>query len=341
MMPDRYSRQIRFPGIGGNGQARLAEKSVAVVGMGALGSSHAEILARAGVGTLRLIDRDYIEMSNLQRQQLYTEKDALDHLPKVMAAAARLNETNSEVVVEPHLTDLNVTNALDLLKGTDVILDATDNFETRQLINDTAQYLNIPWIYGGATASYGLTYTFIPKESPCFNCVYNHLPVSGDTCDTVGIIAPIIQWVSAHQTTEALKILVGKRDKLRETLLYQDIWNNEQTAVRLKGLKRESCPSCGKQAVYPHLFGGNAAKTAVLCGRDTVQLRPNPGLYFDYSGVTHRLSQLGLPLESNDFLTNIRLGDYRLVLFKDGRCLVHGTSDPETALKVKREYIGG
>lgn len=341
MMEERYSRQIRFPGIGAAGQSLLREKCAVIIGMGALGSSHAEMLTRAGIGTLRLVDRDYVEGSNLQRQQLYTEQDAIQRLPKVIAAKNRLTETNAEVSIETHITDLNAANAIDLLKEADLIMDATDNFETRQLINDVSQYLHTPWIYGAATSSYGLTYTFVPGETPCFSCVYKHLPVQGDTCDTVGIIAPIIQWVSAHQTTEALKLLTGQKDKLRGTLLYTDIWNNEQTSIKLTGLKKSSCPTCGENPAYPHLYSRSMSQSAVLCGRDTVQLRPNPELRFDYASVQDRLSRLDLPMESNDFLTNLRINEYRLVLFKDGRCLVHGTNDVHIAQKIKREYIGG
>ncbi len=217
-MEERYSRQIRFPGIGPSGQDLLRKKNAVIIGMGALGSSHAEMLARAGIGKLRIIDRDYVEASNLQRQQLYTEADALNRLPKVIAAKNRLSKMNSDVEIQTHITDLNTENALDLFKDADVILDATDNFETRQLINDAAQFLGIPWVYGAATSSYGLTFTFLPGETPCFSCVYKHLPVQGDTCDTVGIIAPIIQWVSAHQTTEALKLLTEHKGETARNL---------------------------------------------------------------------------------------------------------------------------
>lgn len=340
-MDERYSRQTRFVDIGEKGQRLIRQKHVAIIGAGALGTSNAEMLVRAGVGQLTLVDRDYVERSNLQRQQLYTEADAEKRLPKVVAAKKRLQEINSDVHITIHIEDFHAANAYQLIGEPDVLIDATDNFETRQLINDISQKSAIPWIYGAATGSYGLTYTFLPGITPCFSCLYKNLPVQGDTCDTVGVISPIIQMVSAHQTTEVLKLLTEKEDDLRGTLLYFDVWKNEHTSIRMDGLKSHDCPSCGENAVYPSLSPDHHSKSAVLCGRDTVQIRPTQSLQFDYIAVQSRLKDLGLAVDNNSFLTNVIIDPYRLVIFHDGRTLIHGTKDVHEARKIYRQYIGG
>lgn len=251
-MQERYSRQILFSGVGEEGQRKIREKHVLIIGAGALGAANAEAIVRAGVGKITIADRDYVEWSNLQRQQLYTEGDAKQYKPKAVAAAEHLKAINSEVEINPVVTDVTVQEMEELVNGVDLILDATDNFETRLLINDISQKYNIPWIYGGCVGSYGVTYTILPGKTPCFRCLMEH-PASGATCDTAGIIQPAVQLVVAHQITEALKILVEDYGALRETMLSFDLWNNQQMAFKVNRQKKETCLSCGRLRTYPSL----------------------------------------------------------------------------------------
>src|SRR5690625_1795039 len=233
-MGDRYSRQSLFAPIGESGQQKLATKHVLIIGLGALGTGTSEALTRAGIGVLTIVDRDYIEWSNLQRQQLYTEKDAKMHVPKVVAAEKRLREINSEVDIHAHIMDVVPEELEQLVHGVDLILDATDNFDIRMMINDIAQKHHIPWIYGSCVGSYGMSYTIIPGETPCLNCLLGTVPVGGPTCDTAGIIHPTASQVVVHQTAEALKILTDNQEALRGKLISFDLWNNQTVQMNVQ-----------------------------------------------------------------------------------------------------------
>ncbi|MNJ35834.1 Sulfur carrier protein ThiS adenylyltransferase [compost metagenome] len=338
---DRYSRQERFAMIGVEGQRKLAEGAVLIVGAGALGTGIAETLVRAGVGRIVIADRDYVEWSNLQRQQLFAEEDAELRLPKAIAARKRLQAINSEVVIEAHVMDVTYAEIHSLLPGIQLILDATDNFDTRMLINDVSQQQGIPWIYGACVGSYGITYTVLPGHTACLNCLLGSIPLGGDTCDTAGIIPPAVQTVVAHQTTEALKLLTGQRESLRGTLLTFDLWRNEQASLNMNAAKRADCPSCGSQPVYPYLSFSGSRKTEVLCGRDTVQIRPAHPREWNLEETAAALKQLHEGIaEYNKFLLSFTVGEHRLVLFKDGRALVHGTKDIVEAKVLYDRYFG-
>ncbi|WP_085521646.1 ThiF family adenylyltransferase [Tuberibacillus sp. Marseille-P3662] len=339
-MNERYSRQTLFSPIGDSGQQKLNTSKVLIVGAGALGTAAAEMLVRAGIGHLVIVDRDYVEWSNLQRQQLYTETDAEAGTPKATAAAERLKAVNHEVDIQPYVSDFFDYVRQHFTADVDVIIDATDNFETRLFINDLAQRHCIPWIYGGATASTGMTYTFVPGVTPCFSCLLPTMPTEQDTCDTVGVIAPIIQWVTSHQVTEAMKLLTGNQASLRGTLIFTDIWGNEQTSMKMDQLKKDDCPSCGHDPTYPYLQTSSGTKTAVLCGRDTVQIRPLEGERLEPEAVKQKLEGVAQKLAANDLLIHARLDDKRrIVVFHDGRVLLHGMQSVEEAQSIYDRHI--
>ncbi|MGV3488789.1 MAG: ThiF family adenylyltransferase [Tuberibacillus sp.] len=339
-MFERYTRLSRFKPIGNEGLNRLRQKSAAIIGVGALGTVQAEILVRSGIGEITLIDRDYVDITNLQRQTLFTEEDVSEQLPKAVAAKKRLGTVNQEVKINAVVTDLHPGNAEELLATHDILLDGTDNFETRLLINDISVKHDIPWIYGAATGSYGLSYTFIPHKTACFSCVYRYLPVAGETCETVGIIGPAAQLVASLQCAEALKILTGNDEHIRKGLFYFDLWTNDFSSISLESAMDPHCPTCQTHQ-YPYLENDHRHRIGVLCGRDTVQIRPSKGAVFDYIGITRHLKNAGLNVFSNDFLTQLHLQHHRIVLFKDGRALIHGTHSIEEAKKLYQDYIGG
>ncbi|GGH77763.1 molybdopterin/thiamine biosynthesis adenylyltransferase [Pullulanibacillus pueri] len=341
MNPERYSRQTLFKPIGKHGQEKLKQSRVLVVGAGALGTSISEMLVRAGVGHLTIIDRDYVDWSNLQRQHLYTENDAKHHLPKAIAAERRLKEVNSEVFVRGVIADLDHLMIEEQCQAVDLIIDATDNFETRMLINDSAQKYKVPWIYGGCVGSTGVTFTFVPDQTPCLACLLEAMPLGGETCDTVGIISPTVQYVTTHQATEALKLLVQDNSSLRTTLLFFDLWNNEQSAIDVSSMKKTNCPSCGEAPSYPYLKGEQQTKTAILCGRDSVQIRPPRPVKLNLEALAERLSVLKGKIKANPYLINFEIDGYRLVIFQDGRTLVHGTKDIALSKTLYNRYVGG
>jgi molybdopterin/thiamine biosynthesis adenylyltransferase len=333
---DRYLRQSRFAPLGDKGQQRIAASTVAVVGLGALGSIQADLLARAGVGTLRLLDRDFVELSNLQRQTLYDESDAAEALPKAVAAARRLARVNSEIRLEPHVADLSPRNIEELLEGTDLILDATDNFETRYLINDFAVSRGIPWIYGAAVASYGLTLAILPGLAACFRCVYPEQPQgSQPTCETEGVLGPVTATIGSLQAGAALKILARGAESVEPRLTRVDVWSGEirQTAPPARD---PDCPCCGARE-FPHLEGKHRAPIS-LCGRNAVQIheRSRP---VDLSELAGRLRALA-EVRVNEFALRASLDPYELTVFPDGRAIIKGTTDPGVARSVYARYIG-
>ena len=331
----RYLRQSRFAPLGEEGQQRISCATVAVVGLGALGSMQADLLARAGVGTLRLLDRDFVELSNLQRQTLYDESDAADALPKAVAAARRLGRVNSEICLEPHVADLSPRNIEELLEGVHLILDATDNFETRYLINDFAVARGIPWIYGAAVAGYGLTLAILPGGA-CFRCVYPEPPEGAQpTCETEGVLGPVTAAIGSLQAGVALKILARGPESIIPRLTRLDVWTGEirQTSPPARD---PECPCCGRRD-FPYLEGKHRAPIS-LCGRNAVQIheRSRP---VDLAELAGRLSALA-EVRVNEFALRASLDPYELTVFPDGRAIIKGTTDPGVARSVYARYIG-
>lgn len=333
---ERYSRQIRFAPIGEEGQRRIGAARVAVVGCGALGSLQAEGLARAGVGYLRIIDRDYIELSNLQRQWLFDEADAAEGLPKAAAAARHLRAINSSVSLDGVVADLAPSNAEELLGDVDLILDGTDNFGTRYLINDFAVSAGRPWIYGAAVGSYGLKMTVVPGRTGCLKCVYPE-PPSGlqPTCETAGVLGAITAAVAALQLGDALKLLAAGPESIGGKLTMIDVWND---TIRQIGpaAPRPDCPACGRRE-FVHLNGGDWAPIS-LCGRNAVQIheRSRP---IDLHQLAGKLEPLGA-VRSNEFALRFTLPPYELTVFPDGRAIVKGTTDAGVARSLYARYVG-
>lgn len=338
-MNQRYSRQILFSGIGEQGQEKLLTSKVLLVGCGALGASHAEMLARAGVGKLRIVDRDFVEFTNLQRQTLYSEADAEQRLPKAIAAKKRLAEINSQTQVEAIVADVNHSNIEALIEGCDIVLDGTDNFQVRYLINDACVKNNIPWIYGAAVSGYGATMTILPGEAPCLRCVFEEMPPAGSapTCDTAGVIMPIIASVSAVQVTEALKLLTGNLNALHGSLMQIDIWQNDWRKIRLRE-PREDCKTC-VQKRFEFLDAEGSDFVATLCGRDAVQVSPPQAVQINLEELAARLGKLG-EVKQNEYLVRFQNGEYELTVFRDARAIIRGTDDQATARSVYAKYVG-
>ena len=332
----RYSRQVRFAPLGKEGQERIANSRVAVVGLGALGSVQAELLARAGVGKLRLIDRDFVELSNLQRQTLYDEADAEAALPKAVAAARRLARVNSEIRIEPVVADLAPRSIEEILEGVQLVLDATDNFETRYLINDFAVRERTPWIYGAAVGSYGVKLAVMPNITACFRCVYPEPPRGAQpTCETEGVLGPVTAVVAALQCGDALKLLARGADSVSARMTTVDIWTGQirQTAPPARD---PECPCC-VQREFPHLEGKHRAPIS-LCGRNAVQIheRSRP---LNLAELAARLRDVA-DVRVNEFALRAAVEPYELTVFPDGRAIIKGTTDTGVARSVYARYIG-
>ena len=338
-MNERYSRQILFPKIGENGQRKLLDARVLIVGSGALGCAHAETLARAGVGFLRVVDRDFVEFTNLQRQTLFSETDAIERLPKAIAAKNRLLEINSEIEIEAVVADINFSNVENLIKDCDLILDGTDNFQTRYLINDACVKLKKTWIYGAAVSSYGTTMTIMPNETACLRCIFEEMPAAGSspTCDTAGVIQPIIQSISAIQTTEALKILGGDFASLHRSLMQIDIWQNDWRKIKI-GKPNQDCECCGKRN-FEFLAADGAEFSAVLCGRNAVQIAPPTSTDLDLPMLATRLKAHGA-VKQNEYLLRLNVGEFELTVFRDARAIIRGTDDISVARSLYAKFIG-
>lgn len=338
---ERYHRQMLFRPIGEEGQKKLLNSHVLLLGAGALGTSSSEMLVRAGLGKLTIIDRDYVEISNMQRQHLYTEEDVRNQTPKAIAAKEHLQQINSSVTIEAKVMDAGPDELEPLLDDVDLIIDATDNFDTRFIINDLAIKYQKPWIYGACVASYGVSFVVLPGETPCLECLMEHLPQDGATCDTVGVISPVVQMVVSYQISEAIKLLTGNKDQLSGKLVAFDLWSNEHMSLSVNKLKKADCTTCGKH-LYPNLSYDNRMKPAVLCGRNTVQIRPRKDKSTDLNRLKERLEQNEkLTVSENPFLVSFQADPYRIVIFRDGRALIHGTKDITEAKKVYNQYIGG
>ena len=338
-MIDRYSRQILFSNIGKDGQEKLLASRVLLVGCGALGASHAEMLARAGVGFLRVVDRDFVEFSNLQRQTLYSESDAKEHLPKAIAAKSRLTKINSEIEIDAIVADINNSNIESFVSDVDLVVDGTDNFEVRYLVNDACIKLSKTWIYGAAVSSYGTSMTIIPDETPCLRCIFEEIPSAGSspTCDTAGVIQPIISAISAVQVAEALKILIGKTEKLHKSLVQIDVWENDWRKIKL-GKPNSDCNCCGKKN-FEFLDATNQDFFTTLCGRNAVQIQPPNSNQIDLPKLAQTLENIG-DIKLNEYLLRLNIDDYELTIFKDARAIIRGTEDLTIARSVYAKYIG-
>ena len=335
-LDDRYSRQTLFREIGPEGQKKLAQARAVIVGCGATGSAMASLLARSGVGTLRIVDRDYVEPSNLQRQSLFDEDDARESVPKAVAAARQIARFNSQIVVEPHVADLTPGNADALLSRADLILDGTDNFETRYLINDYAVKNLVAWIYAAAVGSYGVTMNVLPGETACLACVFPDAPRGTvETCETAGILNSAVNLVASIAATEALKFLVGARAQMRRTLLSWDVWTNQQAEVSASEA-RAGCRACGERN-FVHL-AGEGRPHITLCGRNSVQIheRQKP---VDFAEMSARLQPLGT-VRHNEFVLKFWREPYEMTLFPDGRAIIKGTTDTAVARSLYARYVG-
>lgn len=333
---DRYSRQVRFREWGEEGQRRLAAATVAIAGCGALGTFHASALARAGVGRLRLIDRDYVELSNLQRQWLYDEESAQLVLPKAVAAKREITRVNRAVDVQAVVDDLTASNAEEHLAGADLILDGTDNFETRYLVNDFAVRESIPWVYGGAVGSYGISMAILPGATACFRCLYPNPPQGTQpTCETDGVINTITAMVAAWQVSLAYRILLGKMDSHSTRITHFDIWSGETRQIRMPG-PAAGCPTCGRRE-FPFLNGRRRAPIS-LCGRNAVQIheRQRP---IDLGELQSRLEKIGT-VRFNEFALRLSLPKYEITVFPDGRAIIKGTQDIGVARSLYAQYVG-
>ncbi len=335
----RYSRQELFAGIGREGQAKIRASRVLVVGCGALGSSLAEMMARAGVGSLTIVDRDYVEESNLQRQSLFDEEDVARGMPKAAAAERKLVRINSDVAVRGLVADLGADNAGELVRDVDVVLDGTDNFETRFLLNDVCVRGSIPWVYGACVGSYGLAMLVRPRATPCLRCVLEEMPApgSGPTCDTAGVVAPIVHVVAGIQAAEALKLLAGRFESLLGGIATVDLWQGLFEVMDLRG-KPPTCPAC-TAGRYDYAVVGGTGTTAVLCGRDAVQVRPPRGARIDLEALAGRLAAVG-SVVANEYLVRFKASDSEMVVFGDGRAIVKGVKDTAEARSLYAKYVG-
>jgi molybdopterin-synthase adenylyltransferase len=338
---ERYARQMRYAPIGEAGQRRLSKACALVCGCGALGSVIANTLARSGVGMLRIVDRDFVEINNLQRQVLFDEDDASGPVPKAIAASEKLRKINSQIAIEPLVVDVNYANVRQLTDGIDIILDGTDNFETRMLLNDVALERGIPWIYGGCLGAEGQTMTIVPGETACLRCLMHDAPPPGSTptCDTAGILAPIVNIIASLQANEALKILSGNRQAINRSLTIVDVWDNRIRQVSLQSLVGTSeCPACNRED-FPWLDGRRASHSAILCGRNAVQLNPSGRASLSLAALAEKLESVGR-VTQNRYLVRAAIDPYLLTIFPDGRAIIGGTDDIATARGVYAKYIG-
>jgi molybdopterin-synthase adenylyltransferase len=336
----RYSRQELFAGIGREGQARLGTARVVVVGCGALGSVASEMMVRAGVRSLTVVDRDFVEESNLQRQSLFDEADVALGLPKAAAAETHLRALNAGVEVRGMVTDLVSDNADALLAGADLVLDGTDNFETRFLLNDVCVRAGIPWVYGACVGSYGLALLVRPKVSPCLRCLLEERPApgSGPTCDTAGVVAPIVHVIAGIQVGEALKLLAGREDSLLPGLVTVDLWTGQFDVLDLRG-RAPWCPAC-TAGQFDYAVAGPAGGSAVLCGRDAVQVRPGRDAQVDLGALAERLGASAEVRAVNEHLVRFVVPEAELVVFRDGRAIVKNVRDTAQARSLYAKYVG-
>jgi len=337
----RYVRQMRYPPLGEEGQQKLSTSTALICGCGALGSVIANTLARAGVGRLRIVDRDFLELNNLQRQVLYTEADVAAGIPKAIAAKNHLQQINSAIEIEAVVADVDAGNIADLLEGVDCLVDGTDNFETRFLLNDAAMKFRIPWVYGGCIGAEGQSMTILPGDTPCLRCLMPEAPPPGSTptCDAAGILGPIINVIASIEALEAMKILSGRSAAINRSLSVIDLWENRLRQVQLASLKEAvDCPACNGRG-FPWLEGDRGSHTAVLCGRNAVQLSFADREPLNLERLAEQLQGVG-KVTRNAYLLRLEVEDYRLTVFPDGRAIIGGTEEISEARTVYAKYVG-
>lgn len=337
----RYSRQMLFSPLGRAGQERLSASRVALIGCGALGSSMANLLARAGIGRLRIVDRDFLEEHNLQRQSLFDEEDLANNLPKAEAARRKLARINSGIEIEARTVHVHPGNVESIVEECDLILDGTDNFETRYLINDVSIKRNVPWVYGACVGAEGLAMPVLPGETPCLRCVFENPPApgSGPTCETAGILGPLVQMVAAMEVAEAMKILTGNREAVLREMVSIDLWQGRFRSFHVPSTGRHSsCPACGLRR-FDFLNAEKMSRTVTLCGREAFQISPAEGSRIDLNALRDRLGSLG-PVTGSEFLIHLRVDAYRLTVFADGRAIVHGAKNEAMAKSLYAKYVG-
>lgn len=339
----RYDRQMRLPQIGEAGQKRLSHSSLVLVGCGALGCATANLLVRAGVGSIRVIDRDFLELDNLQRQSLFDEIDVADQLPKAEAAARKLRRINSSVEIEGLVADVAAVNVERLCGDADLIVDGTDNFESRYLINDAAVKLGTPWVYGGAIGVEGLALAIVPGVTPCLRCLFENPPAAGEapTCESAGVLGAAVELVAALQAVEAIKLLTGKNDELFHRLISINAWTGQFRSMAADPLRRRhDCPCCGR-AEFAFLDRPTSELAAVLCGRDAVQVSPatTPLAKLDFSKLAAAFPRHART-RHNAFMLRAAVDEYEITVFPDARAIVKGTSDSAVARSLYSRYIG-
>ncbi len=336
---ERYSRQILFAGIGEEGQRKLRSSRLLLIGCGALGSNIANTLVRAGAGRLTIVDRDFLELNNLQRQLLFDEEDVARSLPKAVAAAEKLRKINSQVEVVPLVADVNPGNIEALVRDADLVMDGTDNFETRYLINDACVAQGKPWVYGGVLASYGVSMTVVPHETPCLRCIFLESPPPGTTptCDTAGVLASIASVVANLQCAEAIKLLIGAKDRINRGMVWIDLWENSFERL-LGGQIAEDCPCC-VQGKYEFLEAKEGTRTTSMCGRGAIQVSVRGAASISFPDLAARLQGAGKVMY-NEYMLRFQVDNYELVVFPDARTLVRGTTDEAMARTLYARYVG-
>ena len=336
-MNDRYIRQVLFSKIGKQGQKKLLASSVAIIGCGALGSVIANNLTRAGVGKIRIVDRDFVELDNLQRQILFDEEDARKSIPKAIAAVEKLKRINSTISLEAKVYDVNPTNIEEIIDGADIVLDGTDNMETRFLINDACVKNNMPWVYGAAIGATGLTMNIIPGKTPCFRCVIAKLPPAGalPTCETTGVLNTITNIIASMETSEAIKMLIGN-ESINRNLIYFDAWNLSFDKIEIK--RDKNCPTCVKKE-FSVLNAEETSWAAVLCGRDAVQIRPPKQTKISLENLGQQLAKVG-KVTHKGYVLFFNVNSYELIIFPDARAIIKGTADTSIARSLYAKYIG-
>jgi molybdopterin/thiamine biosynthesis adenylyltransferase len=338
---DRYSRQLLYPDLGEEGQKKLISSKVTLIGCGALGTTTANALVRAGVGHLVIADRDFIETNNLQRQVLFDEEDIEKGLPKAEAARRKLEKINSQVKVEARVTDVNSRNIEEIIAGNDLILDGLDNFESRLLVNDATVKHRIPWIYAACISSQGLTMPIIPYETPCLRCIFETAPPPGmtPTCDTAGIVSPIVQIISAIQVMEAIKLLIGRKDALVRHLVSIDAWSGTFNKFNVQDYRSyTNCPTC-KEGRFDFLEAQEGTYITSLCGRNSLQITPSNKEKLNFKELKERLSKIG-NVSGNKFLLRFSVDEYQITIFDEGRAIIQGTTDESIAKTLYAKYIG-
>ncbi|MGA8942854.1 MAG: ThiF family adenylyltransferase [Thermoactinomyces sp.] len=341
MIPERYSRQVLVDGVGEAGQEAIANSKVVIIGLGALGSNVANLLARAGVGELYLVDRDFVDWTNLHRQVLYDEEDARKTIPKAIAAKKHLERINSEISYQVIVTDVNSSNIEEIVTGATLVVDGLDNLPTRALINEACVKHGIPWIHGTCIATYGCLATFIPGKTACFHCVYPDVTertAVSDTCDTAGVLGPTASMVASWEASEALRLIVGKqKNEVATGLIFIELWEKSVQSIPIE--QNPDCKVCGKRH-FTLLEQPQQVFATSLCGRQAVQVVPPVSFQIDFDNLAHGLGKI-FRIEQNQYLLKFYPGEYEVVLFRDGRAIIFGTTDVQTARNIYGRYIGG